>query len=119
MHQSLPTARVTPGKPPFTYVGVDYFGPIYVKVKRSKVKWYGCVFTCLAVHVIHIKVSHDLSTDSFIQAFTRFVSRRGPPLDVFSDNDTNFKGAEEDVKHALERWNQHRMADHCLKEDYK
>ena len=92
-------------------VGIDYFGPIHVKVKRSTVKRYGCVFTCLAIRAVHIEVAHDLSSDSFIQAFTRFVSRRGPPVEVFSDNGTNFKGAESDIKIALERWNQHLIHD--------
>ena len=110
----LPEARVTPYKPPFSAVGVDYFGPIYVKIKRSHAKRYGCVFTCLATRGVHIEVSHDLTTDSFIQAFTRFVSRRGPPTQVFSDNGTNFKGAEIDIKYALEKWNQTQIANHCL-----
>ena len=111
----LPEARVTPCNAPFTAVGVDYFGPIYVKLKRSTVKRYGCVFTCLAIRSVHIEVSHDLSTDSFIQAFTRFVSRRGPPTQVYSDNGTNFKGAEAEIKYALGRWNQHQIQDHCGK----
>ena len=32
----LPYERVTPGEPPFTFVGVDYFGPFYVKPFRKK-----------------------------------------------------------------------------------
>ena len=101
----LPEARVTPEDPPFTSVGIDYFGPLLVKRGRSEVKRYGCIFTCLAVRAVHIEIAHDLSTDSFIQAFTRFVSRRGPPTVVYSDNGTNFKGAEAEIKYALEAWN--------------
>ena len=71
----LPTARVSPGLPPFSSVGVDYFGPILVKSRRSQVKRYGCVFTCLAIRAVHIEIAHELTSDSFIQAFTRFVSR--------------------------------------------
>lgn len=54
-------------------------------------------------------MAYDLSTDSFIQAFMRFVGRRGPPTKVFSDNGTNFKGAEVEIKEALIRWNQDRI----------
>ena len=38
----LPEDRVKPGKPPFTYVGVDCFGPFAVKHGRSHAKRYGC-----------------------------------------------------------------------------
>ena len=68
-----------------------------VKSRRSQVKRYGCVFTCLAIRTVHIEIAHDFTTDSFIQAFTRFVSRRGSPIEVLSDNRTNFKDAETEI----------------------
>lgn len=43
----LPIDRISADLPPFTYVGVDYFGPIEVKRGRSVVKRYGVLFTCL------------------------------------------------------------------------
>ena len=42
-------------------------------------------------------VAEDLSTDSFINAVLRFVGRRGPARVIYSDNGTNFRGAEFDV----------------------
>ena len=35
---NLPLERVTPGEHPFTFVGVDYFGPFYVKHGRCMEK---------------------------------------------------------------------------------
>ena len=64
----LPDDRITPHEPPFTYVGVDYFGPIEVKQGRSRVKRWGCLFTCLTVRAIHLEVEHSLNTDSMINA---------------------------------------------------
>ena len=98
----LPVAHITPADAPFTLVGVDYFGPIPVKLKRSRVKRYGCIFTGLTMREIHIEVSQDLSTDSFLLAFTRFVSRRGAPTEIYSDNGINFRGTECEVRRALE-----------------
>lgn len=43
----LPQDRLIPDKPPFSYVGIDYFGPLEVKRARSVVKRYGCIFSCL------------------------------------------------------------------------
>ena len=85
-------------EPLFTHVGVDYFGPLYVRQGRSNVKRYGCLFTCLAVRVVHIEVVHPLDTDGFINALRRFVSLRGFPTTIFSDHGTNFRAGEKELR---------------------
>lgn len=64
----LPSESLIPDQPPFTFVGVNYFGSVLVKQKRSHVKRYGCIFTCLTTRAIHIEIAHSLDTDSFIIA---------------------------------------------------
>ena len=77
---SLPRERVDVGKnPPFTYTGVDYFGPMSVKYRRGTVKRYGCIFTCLVTRAVHIEVAHSMDSDSFLMALHRFIARRGKP----------------------------------------
>ncbi|XP_065082817.1 uncharacterized protein LOC135705157 [Ochlerotatus camptorhynchus] len=93
MMAPLPSVRLTPFVRAFTYVGVDYFGPLEVKVGRSLVKRWIALFTCLTVRAVHLEVTHSLSSKSCIVAFRRFVALRGVPLEVYSDNGTNFVGA--------------------------
>jgi hypothetical protein len=45
----LPKDQVIPNNPPFTFVGVDCFGPFLVKKGRSLMKRYGILFTCLTI----------------------------------------------------------------------
>ena len=73
----LPKDRITPDKPPFSFVGVDCFGPFIVRRGRSMVKRYGVLYTCLTVRAIHIAVVHSLDTDCFINSMRRFIARRG------------------------------------------
>ena len=97
----LPKERITPS-PPFTYSGVDYFGPFYIKQGRKDVKRYGVLFTCLASRAVHIETADTLETDSFINALRRFVARRGPVREIRSDQGTNIVGAERELKKALD-----------------
>ena len=112
----LPASRVTPDKPPFSFVGVDYFGPIMVKQGRSRVKRYGCLFTCLNCRAVHLEVANSLDTDSFINALRRFISRRGKPSNIISDNGTNFKVAERERRENLERLNQTRVTNFLVEQ---
>ena len=99
----LPTLRLTPDESPFTFTGVDYSGPLYVKQGRSTAKRYGCVFTCMTTRAVHIETAHSLDTDSFLGSLQRFVSRRGKPEKILSDNGTNFRGGEKELRQEIEK----------------
>ena len=105
----LPSPRLQMNSHPFAYTGVDYFGPLSVRVNRSKVKRYGCLFTCLTTRAVHLEVASDLSADAFINAFRRFISRRGPILHMYSDNGTNLVGAERLLRESIQQWNQRKV----------
>ncbi|XP_062704119.1 uncharacterized protein LOC115258504 [Aedes albopictus] len=92
---NLPPARVLATRA-FSHVGVDYAGPIMLKaacVRGVKTtKGYLAVFVCLSTRAIHLEVASDLSSDTFLGALKRFISRRGYPVEIRSDNGTNFVG---------------------------
>ena len=78
--------------PPFTYCGVDLFGPFLVKERQSEMKGYGALFTYLASRAVHIEVVASMEMDSFIMALWRVI--RGNIRTIKSDNGSNFIGAE-------------------------
>ena len=90
---ALPSSRIEADNPPFHSVGIDYFGPFYVKRGRAQVKRWGVIFTCLGIRAIHLEVAVDMSTGSFINVFRRFVARRGQVEHVKCDRGRNFVGA--------------------------
>lgn len=94
----LPLCRLTSNVPPFTFCGVDAFGPLYVTVGRHKEKRWGVLFTCMAIRAIHLEIVHSLSADSTIMAVQRMMARRGKIKCLYSDNGTNFRGASEELK---------------------
>jgi len=106
----LPSERITPNRPPFTYVGVDVFGPMQVSVGRSSAKRYGCLFTCLTTRAIHIEIINSLDCDGFLSAFRRFVARRGQPVKMYSDNGTNFCAGEQELRKAFQRHSRETLA---------
>jgi len=117
----LPYERLATNQPPFTYTGVDYFGPMVVKLNKQTrsnqrtSKRYGVLFTCLTVRAIHLELANDLSTDSFILAARRFCSRRGNPKTLWSDNGTNFIGANSELKEAIKTLDNKQISDHLTR----
>ena len=103
---SLPPDRIEGDLPPFTNVGVDYFGPFSVTNGRKSEKRYGVIFTCLSSRAIHLEMAHSLDTSSCINALRRFIARRGQVKIMRSDNGTNFIGAEKELKEGIRKWNQ-------------
>ena len=105
----LPKERIVPDLPPFTNVGVDYFGPVEIKRGRATCKRYGVLFTCMASRAVHLEVAHSLETDACINAIRRFISRRGQVVSLRSDNGTNFIGAKRELREAVGELNHERI----------
>ena len=76
-------------------------------------KRYCTLFTCFASRAVHIEVTNALGTDSFIQVLRRFIARRGPVRSTRSDNGTNFVGAANVLRKALDEMN-HEQVKHFL-----
>jgi hypothetical protein len=97
----LPTSRVSECHP-FSRVGIDFAGPIVMTEHRLRkarqFKVYIAVFVCFTVKVVHLEYVSDLSTDAFLASLQRFVARRGLPTDIYTDCDTNFVGASNQLR---------------------
>lgn len=93
----LPAARVRVLRP-FLHVGVDFAGHFFLKsnkFRNAKVfKSYVCVFVCMSTKATHLELVPDLTTDSFLNALRRFISRRGLCTDIYSDCGRNFVGCD-------------------------
>ncbi|XP_022835506.1 uncharacterized protein LOC111362962 [Spodoptera litura] len=98
----LPTCRLAHHQRPFTYTGVDYFGPLSVTVGRGHQKRYVAIFTCLTTRAVHLEVAGSLSADSAVMAIRRMMARRGCPTEIWSDNGTNLKAADKELRQAID-----------------
>ena len=92
----LPKDRISE-EPPFSYCGIDMFGPFTVKDGRKEKKRYGALFTCLSSRAVHIEVTHGMTTDSFIICLRRFIGRRGYIRVIKTDNGINLVGASAEL----------------------
>lgn len=104
---NLPAARVTEARP-FNNCGVDYCGPFYIKERRfrnrTSIKVYVAVFICLATKALHLEVASDMTSEAFVAALKRLVARRGICRNMYSDNGSNFVGANNELQQLYEEF---------------
>lgn len=103
----LPSFRTRQAKP-FTVVGTDYAGYFEIKTSERKnaptAKAYIALFMCLTTKALHLEVACDLSSAEFIMALENFIARRGIPTEIWSDNATNYIGAEKEIHELHNQW---------------
>ena len=109
----LPQDRVEPS-PPFTYVGMDCFGPFAVKRGRSETKRYGLLLTCLCSRAIHIELLDDMTTDALINGLRCFIAIRGAVRHIRCDQGYNFIGAKNELASALKELQTDRIGSYLL-----
>lgn len=112
----LPEDRVEPS-PPFSFCGMDCFGPFMTKNGRKENKRWGLLFTCLCSRAIHIEMLDDMSTDAFINALRCFVSIRGKVRQIRSDQGSNFVGAKNELRNALKEVDMKRVQHYLSNQD--
>ncbi len=98
----LPPERLSMD-PPFSFVGLDVFGPWVVTSRRTRggqanSKRWAVLFTCMSTRAIHIEIIESMDSSSFINALRRFFAIRGPAKQLRSDCGTNFIGACKELK---------------------
>jgi len=100
----LPSERVSED-PPFTHVGLDFAGPLFVtdgnseganEIQSSKV--YVCLFTCASTRAVHLEMTRGLGVQAFLLAFQGFTTRRGLPATLNSDNAKTFKSSCKEIR---------------------
>ncbi|GFV50616.1 integrase catalytic domain-containing protein [Trichonephila clavipes] len=98
---NLPYERVNMATP-FSITGLDLGGPYFVTYKHQRKgvlnKIYVCVCICFVTRAIHLEILSDLTSDAIIATLKRFMSRRGKCSKIFTDNATNFVGANSQLK---------------------
>ena len=85
------------------------FEPFTERVKRSNIKRYGAMFTCLARKTVHIEVTHGPDTNLFTQALRRLIARRGNVRQICSENPSNFVGAQQELLKAFSEMDQNKI----------
>ena len=98
----LPSTRVS-DDPPFTHVGVDFAGRLYVQDKHlpestEPYKVYIYLLTCASTKAVHLEVTRGLDVQAFLLAFRRFAARRGLPDSLNSDNAKTFKASCNEIR---------------------
>lgn len=85
-------------------MGLDYLGPITIKSEDQQIlkKCWIALITCLTTRAVHLEIIRGLSTMEFLNAFRRFISSKGTPSTIISDNATQFGLAAKTIS---EIWN--------------
>ena len=90
----LPRERMVPSFA-FSHCGLDYCGPFYTKNGTpTPLETYVAVFICFSTKAVHIEPVMSLTKDNCLEAIKKFVSCRGIPDEIYSDNSTTFIGTK-------------------------
>ena len=95
---------------PWDTVFLDMTGHFFIKDKDENAeKVYFIVFVCASTGAGHIEIAMDASSQAFANTFERFCSRRGVPKTVISDQGSNFKGYNQELKQISEEITKNRF----------
>ena len=80
---------------------------------------YGVIFNCLSTRAVHVDLAADYSTNKFLMVLRRFVSIRGYPSKLYSDNGPQLVAANEELMNIVKGWNQEELQQFSVMEGFK
>lgn len=94
----LPAFRIDQCQP-FQFTAVDHAGPIYYKNEHTgqPQKSYILLFVCAVTRGLRVELVSDLSTEEFLLALRRFISRNPAVTRLVSDNARSFERASKEI----------------------
>lgn len=92
----LPPACLHFYKPPFYSTGVSVHSQSRLDGEQRHV---GELFT--SSRCVHLDLLESLDTNAFLMSLRRFISRRGKPFELLSNNGTIFTGGARELREAF------------------
>ena len=94
---------------PFQTTGVDYFGPLLLKPTYNSAeannkflaKVHLALYICATTRAVYLDLVPDTRASLFIKSLKRFISRKGIPYLMISNNATCFKNEEDKLSEEL------------------
>ncbi|GFX69352.1 integrase catalytic domain-containing protein [Trichonephila clavipes] len=93
----LPSDRINQ-TPVFSVCGLDFAGPLYVNNFGELQKSYTVLFTSGVTRALHLELVSDMTANSFLLAFQRFLERRGNCKVIYSDNAKTFLKSKQEIE---------------------
>ena len=101
----LPPSRLDETEVPWKICSTDFFGPCIVTHSCKnpdcphprEEKAYGALWTDFTTRCVHLEAVQDLTTESFLAALIRFISRRGKPDRIYSDQAKTYKASDKEL----------------------
>ena len=91
---------------PFTNSGIDCFGPYYLRhTGRGTMKRFVLLVCCMSTRAVSLHPLRDMTTSAVINALMRMNAQFPGVKKLFSDQGSNFKGADREIREAILKWN--------------
>ncbi len=95
----LPKDRVEVPKRAFQDVGLDFAGAFWCrKGLQMTEKVYMALPVCFASKAVYLELLSDLKAQGCLAALRGFIAKRGAPEVIYSDNGSNFVGANSEIE---------------------
>lgn len=82
---------------PLQVTSLDYLWPVFIKDLNERKKTYILLITCVITRAVHLDLTPEFTSKTIIQAFIKFVGKRGNCSNIYIDDAKIFHKAKEEL----------------------